>query len=121
MIPTGSPSPIVFDNLVKKYGDFTAVSGLSLEIERNSFTGLLGPNGAGKSTSLKILTNLVHATSGHVYLNGSDVAADPKRALEGVGCVVETPEFYSYLTPRQTFEYIGDILGLTRENCREQT
>lgn len=113
--------PIVFENLRKEYKAFTAVDDLSLEIRRNSFTGLLGPNGAGKSTSLKILTNLIHATSGHVYLNGEDVSADPKKALEGVGTVIETPEFYQYLTPRETFRYAGDILGMTRESISNET
>lgn len=113
--------PIVFENLRKEYKAFTAVDDLSLEIRRNSFTGLLGPNGAGKSTSLKILTNLIHATSGHVYLNGEDVSADPKKALEGVGTVIETPEFYLYLTPRETFRYAGDILGMTKESISNET
>ena len=90
-----SEYPIEFENLRKVYGDFVAVNDLSLQIRKNSFTGLLGPNGAGKSTSLKILTNLIHATSGRVYINGYDVFDDPKTALEGVGTVVETPEFYS--------------------------
>ena len=113
--------PIVFENLHKQYGDFVAVDDLNLEIQKNSFTGLLGPNGAGKSTSLKILTNLIHPTSGRAYLNGHDVAEDPKTALEGVGTVVETPEFYPYLTPRETFRYVGEILGMTRENIAAET
>ncbi len=98
-----------------------AVNDLSLEIRRNSFTGMLGPNGAGKSTSLKIATNLIRATSGRVYLNGHDVAEDPKAALEGVGTVVETPQFYTYLTPRDTFAYIGELLGMSKESVSSQT
>ena len=116
-----SDCPIVFENLRKEYRNFTAVDDLCLEIRKNSFTGLLGPNGAGKSTSLKILTNLIHATSGHVYLNGYDVVENPKLALTGVGSVVETPEFYLYLTPRETFRYIGEILGMTKESVASDT
>ena len=116
-----SDFPIEFDMLRKEYGQCIAVNDLSLQIKKNSFTGLLGPNGAGKSTSLKILTNLIHATSGHAYINGHDVAADPKLALEGVGTVVETPEFYSYLTPVETFRYVGELFGMSKESISAET
>ncbi|MCQ2085238.1 MAG: ABC transporter ATP-binding protein [archaeon] len=116
-----SDCPIEFDNLRKVYGDFVAVNDLNLKIKKNSFTGFLGPNGAGKSTSLKILTNLIHATSGNVYINGNDVFEDPKKALEGVGTVVETPEFYPFLTPRQTFKYIGELYGMSKDSIQNDT
>ena len=116
-----SDYPIEFADLRKIYGDFTAVNGLNLRIEKNSFTGLLGPNGAGKSTSLKILTNLITATSGDVYINGVNVPQNPKEALQGVGTVVETPEFYLYLTPRETFRYMGNIFGMSRERITTET
>ena len=116
-----SDYPIEFADLRKIYGDFTAVNGLNLKIEKNSFTGLLGPNGAGKSTSLKILTNLITATSGDVYINGINVPQNPKEALQGVGTVVETPEFYLYLTPRETFRYMGNIFGMSRERIATET
>ena len=116
-----SEYPIEFVSLRKVYGDFVAVNDLSLQIKKNSFTGLLGPNGAGKSTSLKILTNLIHATSGNCYINGYDVAETPKLALEGVGTVVETPEFYNYLTPNETFKYIGELFGMSKDSIQTQT
>ena len=116
-----SEAPIEFVNLRKSYKNFVAVDNLNLKIKKNSFTGFLGPNGAGKSTSLKILTHLINPTSGNAFLNGVDVTSTPKLALEGVGTVIETPEFYGYLTPRQTFKYIGEILGLTSETIAEET
>ena len=116
-----SDYPIEFADRRKIYGVFTAVNGLNLKIEKNSFTGLLGPNGAGKSTSLKILTNLITATSGDVYINGVNVPQNPKEALQGVGTVVETPEFYLYLTPRETFRYMGNIFGMSRERIATET
>lgn len=94
---------------------------LNLGIRKNSFTGLLGPNGAGKSTTLKILTHLIRPTSGAAFINGIDVCRDPKGALTGVGTVIETPEFYGYLTPRETFAYIGGILGMSSESVSSQT
>ena len=116
-----SDCPIVLENLRKTYGSFVAVDGLSMNVERNSFTGLLGPNGAGKSTTLKMLTNLITPTSGHAYINGHDVQEEPKTALEGVGTVVETPEFYLYMTPRETYRYIGEIFGMSEESIASQT
>ncbi|MBR5998847.1 MAG: ABC transporter ATP-binding protein, partial [Candidatus Methanomethylophilaceae archaeon] len=113
--------PIEIVNLRREFGAFVAVDDLNLSIKRNSFTGLLGPNGAGKSTTLKILTNLIHATSGSAYLNGIDVVKDPSGALADVGTVVETPEFYPYLTPRQTLKYIGEIIGMSSESIKAQT
>lgn len=118
---TDSSNPIVISGLTRKFGSFTAVDDLNLSIKKNSFTGLLGPNGAGKSTTLKILTNLIRKTSGSAYLNGIDVTTDPKNALMGVGTVVETPEFYLYLTPRESLQYIGKLIGMTSESISSET
>ena len=106
----------MIENLSKRYGTFMAVDDLTLSVKKNSFTGFLGPNGAGKSTTLKILTNLIRATSGSGYLNGVDVTKNAKDALTDVGTVVETPEFYSYLTPTETMMYLGKINGMTKES-----
>ncbi|MCL2031872.1 MAG: ABC transporter ATP-binding protein [Methanomassiliicoccaceae archaeon] len=116
-----SDNPIEIVGLRKEYGDFVAVDNLNLSVKRNSFTGFLGPNGAGKSTTLKILTHLINATSGEAYINGVDVTKDPKVALTGVGTVVETPEFYPYLTPRETFRYVGQIIGMKAESIKSET
>jgi len=116
-----SDNPIEVVELRKEYGKFVAVDDLNLSVKKNSFTGFLGPNGAGKSTTLKILTHLINATSGEAYINGIDVTKDPKKALTGVGTVVETPEFYSYLTPRETFKYIGQIIGMSSEAIKSET
>ena len=116
-----SDNPIEITGLSKAYGDFKAVDNLTLSIKKNSFTGLLGPNGAGKSTTLKIITNLIRKTSGSVYLNGVDVTTNAKEALVGVGTVVETPEFYLYLTPRESMQYIGKLIGMTNESIAAET
>ncbi|HIJ00363.1 MAG: type transport system ATP-binding protein [Candidatus Methanomethylophilaceae archaeon] len=107
--------PIVLEGLTKSFGDFKALDSVDLRVRKNSFTGFLGPNGAGKSTTLKILTNLIKATAGSAYINGIDVTKDSKNALANVGVVVETPEFYPYLTPREIFGYIGELHGMTHE------
>ncbi|MBQ9689092.1 MAG: ABC transporter ATP-binding protein [Candidatus Methanomethylophilaceae archaeon] len=113
--------PIEAVNLCKRFGTFTALDDFNLQVRRNSFTGLLGPNGAGKSTCLKIFGHLHKSTSGHAYINGYDVEKEPKQALTGMGSVIETPEFYLYMTPRETFRFTGDILGMKKEAIDAET
>ena len=112
--------PIVLENLTKDYNSFRAVDVLNLKVKRNSFVGFLGPNGAGKTTTIKMLTNLLTITSGKAQLNGVDVSADPKGALADVGAVVETPEFYPFLTPVETFEYLGSLRGMSKADVRKR-
>lgn len=111
----------MIENLTKDYDGFRALDSLSLKVKRNSFMGFLGPNGAGKTTTIKILTNLLRASGGHAYLNGFDVTECPKEALSGVGAVVETPEFYPYLTPLETMEYLGSLRGMAAEEIKSRT
>jgi ABC-2 type transport system ATP-binding protein len=68
-----------------------------------------------------MLTNLLTVTSGHAYLNGIDVSSDPKNALGGVGAVVETPEFYPFLTPNETLEYLGAIRGMPKADVKKRS
>jgi ABC-2 type transport system ATP-binding protein len=113
--------PIVIENLTKNFNGFKAVDSLNLTVERKSFVGFLGPNGAGKTTTIKILTHLLSASGGQAYLNGVDVTKDPKNALAGVGAVVETPEFYPYLTPIETLQYLGSLRGMSNEYIQRRT
>jgi ABC-2 type transport system ATP-binding protein len=113
--------PIVIENLTKDFNGFKAVDSLNLRVERKSFVGFLGPNGAGKTTTIKILTHLLSASGGQAYLNGVDVTKDPKNALAGVGAVVETPEFYPYLTPIETLQYLGSLRGMSNEYIQRRT
>jgi len=114
--------PIVLQNLTKDYGKgFRAVDDLTLSVKPGSFVGFLGPNGAGKTTTIKMLTNLLTVTSGHAYLNGIDVSTNPKSALGGIGAVVETPEFYPFLTPNETLEYLGAIRGMPKAEVKRRS
>ena len=107
--------PIVIEHLSKNYGQQVALNDLNLTITSGMCVGYLGPNGAGKTTTIKILTDLLRATSGRAYLNGTDVIRHPEAALEGVGAVVETPEFYPQLTPRECLSYVGKIRGMSSD------
>lgn len=97
--------------LTKQYGSFTAISNVSLRVEKGDYMGLLGPNGAGKSTTLKVMTGLILPTSGTVKIEGVDIK-NHRKAMAHVGCVIETPEPYPSWTPAEMLEYVGRIYGL---------
>ncbi len=113
--------PIIIQKLNKDFNGFKAVDDLDLVVKKSTFMGFLGPNGAGKTTTIKILTNLLSATSGSAELNGIDVTEHPKEALANVGAVVETPEFYPYLTPTETLAYMGELRGMTEGDIKTRT
>ena len=104
--------PIVIDNLSKYYNKFLALDNLCLRVAENENVGLLGPNGAGKSTTLKILCGLIRSSSGAAYIDGINVAEKPEQALSRIGAIVETPEFYPFLTPQETLSYLGRLRGM---------
>ena len=72
-------------NLVKKYGDHTAVVHLSFTVEKGQIYGFLGPNGAGKSTTMNIMTGYLGATDGEVLINGHDILKEPEAAKKSIG------------------------------------
>lgn len=104
------------ENLVKKYGkDFAALDGVSLKIEKGQVVGYVGPNGSGKTTTIKILTCLIKPSSGHAYVNGIDVRANPREALRAIGAVIEVPGMYDYLTPHEMLTYFGRVYRMSRD------
>ncbi len=103
------------DSLSKKYGSFEAVSGLNLKIEGAKCVGFLGPNGAGKTTALKMFTDLIRVSSGQALINGINVHTNKKKALESVGTLIETPEIYPSLTPREALNMISEIRGVPKD------
>jgi len=112
---------IELQQLTKSFGPIKAVDNLSLKVPAGVTVGFLGPNGAGKTTTIKILTNLISATSGKAFVEGIDVISRPKEAMKNVGAVVETPEFYPYLTPDETLAYLGRIRGMSPGEIRTRS
>ncbi len=112
--------PIVIENLSKYYNKFLALDNLCLKVTENKSVGLLGPNGAGKSTTLKILCGLIRSSSGAAYIDGINVAGEPEQALSRIGAIVETPEFYSFLTPKETLNYLGRLRGMGGDGLRNR-
>ena len=101
--------------LTKKYGSFTAVADLNLKIQGAKCVGFLGPNGAGKTTTMKMFTGLIRATSGSATINGIDVSKNKKGALASCSTLIETPEIYPALTPKEALSMVCEIRGVPRE------
>ncbi|KPV47634.1 multidrug ABC transporter ATPase [Acidiplasma aeolicum] len=101
-------------NVSKKYRNFTALDNVSFNFSGKRAIGYLGPNGAGKTTTLKIMTNLLRPSQGTVELNGINVNKNPKKALESVGSMIETPVPYPYFTVKESLEFIGELRGIDK-------
>jgi len=112
--------PIVINNLSKYYNKFLALDNLCLKVAQNENVGLLGPNGAGKSTTLKILCGLIRSSSGVAYIDGINVADKPEQALSRIGAIVETPEFYPFLTPEEILSYLGRLRGMRGDGLKRR-
>jgi ABC-2 type transport system ATP-binding protein len=107
--------------LTKRFGTFTALDHLNLKVEGSRCVGFLGPNGAGKTTTLKMFTDLIFPSEGEAFVNGISVQADRKRALSSCGDLIESPEIYPALTPREALEMSGALRGMRPEEIRIRT
>src|SRR5712671_7857972 len=86
-IAADAPNAIEVKNIVKRYGDFTAVDDVSFAVKEGEIFGLLGPNGAGKSTLIRMMTTLIPITAGTVRVEGHDVARDPDAVRRTIGVI----------------------------------
>jgi ABC-2 type transport system ATP-binding protein len=109
---------IAFEELTKKYGEFTAVRGLDLAIDKGELFGFLGPNGAGKTTTIRMMMGILVPTSGRVMIDGLDCQRDRVAVKRRVGYLPDNPIFYDYLRGREILEFVGEMHGLSRaEAC----
>ena len=106
--------------LTKRYGSFAAVSDLNIKIEGSKCVGFLGPNGAGKTTTLKMFTDLIRPSSGEALINGLNVHTNKKAALASVAALIETPEIYPSLTPREGLSMIAEIRGVPLQKLKRE-
>jgi ABC-2 type transport system ATP-binding protein len=111
---------IVVDNLVKQYGSFTAVNGVSLDVQPGEIHGFLGPNGAGKTTTLRMIAGLLKPTSGRVVVNGHDVGLEPQRAKRSLGFIPDRPFIYEKLTAGEFLRFHAGLYGLDGEGVLER-
>ena len=100
---------IIIEGLTKKYKNSRGIVDVSLMVERGDIFGFLGPNGAGKTTAMKIMTGLMRPDSGRVLINGFDVQTDCVRAMDGVGCIVESVTPFPYLTAIENLSLVARL------------
>ena len=101
--------------LVKRFGSFTAVDNVSLQVEKGEIFGFLGPNGAGKSTTIRMLCGLLTPTAGRATVNGFDVAAEPERVRGSIGYMSQKFSLYDDLTVAENIDFFTGIYGVPRE------
>jgi ABC-2 type transport system ATP-binding protein len=106
---------IKINNLCKKYGSFQALKELNLEIPDGELFCFLGPNGAGKTTTIKILTGLLHATSGTAEIDGLSIKDDPIKVKKRIGYIPDMPYLYDRLTTTEFFNFTGMLYNVSRK------
>ncbi len=109
---------IEVQGLVKRYGDKTALDGVSFEVPRGTVCGLLGPNGAGKTTAVRVLTTLTEADEGSAWVAGIDVAGDPRAVRRVLGLAAQDATVDGLLTGRENLVMIGELHHLGRRTAR---
>jgi ABC-2 type transport system ATP-binding protein len=113
------PAMIAVQDLVKTFGAFTAVDGVSLDVASGEIHGFLGPNGAGKTTTLRIIAGLLKPTAGRVLVNGHDVATSPEAAKSSLGFIPDRPFIYEKLTAGEFLRFHAGLFGLHDDGSGE--
>ncbi|HKO59351.1 MAG TPA: ABC transporter ATP-binding protein [Thermoanaerobaculia bacterium] len=101
-------------SLTKVIGKRTIVDDVSFDLVAGEVFGFLGPNGAGKTTTIRMLVGLIKPTSGTVAICGYDIRHDFERAMRCIGCIVESPDLYRFMTGRENLEHFARMLGAPR-------
>lgn len=104
--------------LTKRFGDFTAVDNLSLEIPAGQIVGFLGPNGAGKTTTLKMITGMLVPTSGTAEIAGHDLMREPLAVKQQIGFVPESGAVFEALTGQEYLEMVAALYGIDEAQAR---
>ena len=102
---------IQLKGLTKRYGTFTAVDAINLQVPHGQLFGFLGPNGAGKTTTLRMIAGILRPTAGTVHINGIDVADDPIAAKSVLGYIPDRPFIYEKLTGAEFLRFVAGLYG----------
>jgi ABC-2 type transport system ATP-binding protein len=103
---------IAVENLVKRYGNFTAVDGVSLNVAPGQIHGFLGPNGAGKTTSIRMVAGLLKPDAGRIIVNGHDLNTAPEAAKSALGFIPDRPFIYEKLTAGEFLRFHAGLYGM---------
>ncbi|MDX9962919.1 ATP-binding cassette domain-containing protein [Desulfobacter postgatei] len=117
---SGDDAAVITNNLCKKFGDFTAVSNLTLDVRRGEIFGLLGPNGAGKSTTFRMLCGLLPATSGEIRVAGRNLRRSRAKARARLGYMAQQFSLYGQLSVEENFKFFGRAYGLSGSRLKER-
>ena len=109
-----------FNNITKKFDNFTAVDDLSLRVKKGEIFGFLGPNGAGKSTTIRMLCTLLKPTSGSAKIAGYDLIKDPSKVREKIGLVAEKMIMYDDLTASENLRFFGKLYKMPKQKREER-
>ena len=107
-------------NLSKKYGNQFAVNSVNMTIEKGQIYGFIGQNGAGKTTLIRLITGLIHKTSGEIELLGASTENELNKVRALVGSLVETPAFYGNMTARENLEVSRLVRNIAGKECIDQ-
>lgn len=111
MTMTDQDKIIEVKNLAKHYGKFKAVEEVTFDVYKGDVFGFLGPNGAGKSTTIRTILSLIKPTAGEIRLFGKELSKNRNYILGKIGCIVEKPDFYLYLSAQKNLEIFGRLSG----------
>ena len=106
---------IEVNNLVKNYGKYQAVRGISFKVENGEILGFLGPNGAGKSTTMNMITGYISATEGTVTIDGYDILKNPMEAKRRIGYLPEIPPVYMDMTVTEYLKFVSELKGVNKK------
>ncbi|HTL61026.1 MAG TPA: ABC transporter ATP-binding protein [Nitrospira sp.] len=113
-------SPVVARGLIKRFGDFVAVDGISLEARKGEIVGFLGPNGAGKSTTIRMLCGLLRPSGGQALVAGYDVAKDPERVRQRIGYMSQKFSLYNDLQVIENIRFFASLYAVSSSQLRER-
>ncbi len=111
---------IEVSDLTKRFGDFTAVSGLNFTVRRGDIFGFLGANGAGKSTTIRMLCGLLQSTSGTATVGGYDINREPELLKQRIGYMSQRFSLYDDLTVEQNIRFFGGVYGIPRTRLEQR-
>ena len=102
-------------NLVKKYGQQTAVDHLNFTVEQGKIYGFLGPNGAGKSTTMNMITGYIASTEGEILIDGHNILEEPEEAKKKIGYLPEIPPLYVDMTVSEYLKFVSELKSIPKE------
>ena len=115
IVPANVEAAVRFESLTKRYGGFTAVDGIDLDVRKGELFGFLGPNGAGKTTSIRMLVGSLRPTSGCVLVHGKDNVRQAMEAKRHVGYIPDRPFLYDKLTGAEFLRFVAGLWGFEGE------